>query len=353
MATARASNPFAGLVLPPSDATIGNLPRTYRDPSQVALDDGRSMAAILPPAGASRTRGVVIPHATKGGVPRGYDPEDMTDVEVLVDPHLNGDRVRVRVADVTKSAAQAAIALGNQFADANASESMEEIEVTRLAGAASMHVLANIRNNNNPVAETAPRAEGAGYAGAPDVQFESAPPSARRTAPHRLTPQPPTKTASFAPTVGINPQPPTQHAARPASMAARFAPASAATAPAPGTPMQNLYPAAAAPQPKQPPVPVTFEIPGFGRHEAYYHRVIQSGASVILVCDDDSQASRYFPSQIEGDFYAQIDNGSTVYQVQALGSTFSDVETRRTYCMLLIMAENAQEGPHDDANYEE
>lgn len=66
--------------------------QTYRDPSTERLSDGRSIADLMP----GRTRGiqgVIVGPSTKGGVPINYNPHDLSNLEVTVEPDGPGKTV--------------------------------------------------------------------------------------------------------------------------------------------------------------------------------------------------------------------------------------------------------------------
>jgi hypothetical protein len=84
----------------------------YRDPSTERLSDGRSIADLMP----GRTRGiqgVIVGPSTKGGVPINYNPHDLSNLEVTVEPDGPGKTVlrfghysKEEIADANATAAE-------------------------------------------------------------------------------------------------------------------------------------------------------------------------------------------------------------------------------------------------------
>lgn len=58
---------------------------------------GRSIASVLP----GRYGATIVPPATAGGVPEGFSPNVMPGTKVIIDPHINGDRVQLDVGTIT------------------------------------------------------------------------------------------------------------------------------------------------------------------------------------------------------------------------------------------------------------
>lgn len=66
--------------------------QAYRDPSTERLSDGRTIADLIP----GRTRGiqgVIVGPSTRGGVPINYNPHDLSNLEVTVEPDGPGKTV--------------------------------------------------------------------------------------------------------------------------------------------------------------------------------------------------------------------------------------------------------------------
>lgn len=78
----------------------------YQDPSQERMSDGRAMADLMPRRGRGMP-GVIVSPATKGGVPINYNPHDITNMSVTIEPDGPGKTV-LNVGQCTKEAIRAA-----------------------------------------------------------------------------------------------------------------------------------------------------------------------------------------------------------------------------------------------------
>ena len=100
---------------------------TYRDASSETFEvtdprglptsgvlAGRPVTAVLrPQVRGMNMGGTIVPPATVGGTPEGFNPNILDDVEVVIDPHIAGQRTRLRVGDLTAEA----VSYGQQVAD--------------------------------------------------------------------------------------------------------------------------------------------------------------------------------------------------------------------------------------------
>lgn len=84
----------------------------YQDPSQERMSDGRSMADLMPRRGRGMP-GVIVSPATKGGVPINYNPHDITNMSVTIEPDGPGKTV-LNIGRCTKEEIQAANAKAAQ-----------------------------------------------------------------------------------------------------------------------------------------------------------------------------------------------------------------------------------------------
>jgi hypothetical protein len=303
------------------------VPAGYRRPEDVEFEDGSTLARYMPgTAGDKRMRGVVIPHAKPLGGSRAYDPNKPPHRRVHIDPHIEGQSVVVDLEQITPDIAEEAITLGQEYADKHADE-LEAIEHLRLRGAAALHLI-----------------------GASQRAQASTPPP---------PPQPGTGQVITIPQAGVPPPlasaPPAAAAAPRAIKAASFngsttVAQSAAAAPRGGLldayqkpraqPIEVAPSATAVSPPAQ---KVTFGVPGFGLHEAYYHRVIIHDQQFILVYDERYQGGGKFLPQIDGPFAARVEGDPVDYKLVWPDQSFTDPDTGRTYFSLLIEERVAQE----------
>lgn len=301
----------------------------YRQDRDVAFDDGTDIARYMPGSvGGKRMRATVVPHARLGGGSRAYDPHNPPHRRVHIDPHLEGQSVIVDLAQITQDLAQEATDLGQEFADQHA-DRVAGIEALRLRSAAAFHLIGAKQRADAAATPRAPQAPTtapvAPRAPSQVPQSPMARPAAR-----------PIKAATF----DVPRDPPTMvDTSRPApaggGLLGRY------QQPAPAATAAQEAPAAGPPTRK-----VTFGVPGFGLHEAYYHDVLVEGQTFTLVYDDRFQGgSKYLPNQIEGSFAARIAGDTVDYMLQWPDISITDPTTRRTYAVLFIEGkESNQDG---------
>jgi hypothetical protein len=311
-------------------------PAGYRRPEEIEFDDGSNFARYMPAAvGGKHLRGVVIPHAKPLGGSRAYDPHKPPHKRVHIDPHIEGQSVVVDLAQITQDIAQEAVALGEEYAEKH-SDQVHGIDQLRLRSAAAFHLIG-----------AAQRAQG------------SAPPASNGPAQVISVPQPGVS--------GPIPSAPPPVATGPRNIkAASFNGASAQHAPVaepaaqrgglldayqkPRTqPVEILASASVGPPTKK----VTFGVPGFGLHEAYYHDVLVKSSTnpdvseqlFILVYDGRFPGASKFLPQIDGAFAARIEGDPIDYRLCWPDQSFTDPTTGRTYFQLLIEERVPQGGP--------
>jgi hypothetical protein len=97
----------------------------YKDPSEIQMENGRTMADYMR-RGPFGLRGVVVAKATAGGTPVNYDPHDMSKVRInIVDP--NGKSTSdVSIGDFTSSRVNAALEKANEKVPGDDIDSVRE-----------------------------------------------------------------------------------------------------------------------------------------------------------------------------------------------------------------------------------
>jgi hypothetical protein len=95
----------------------------YADPSQVRMENGRSLADLMR-RGPGGLRGVVVAKSTPGGLPVNYNPHDRSHLEVHVEPE--GGNAVLTMDRVTSEAVAQALAVANQAVQGNDIDSIRE-----------------------------------------------------------------------------------------------------------------------------------------------------------------------------------------------------------------------------------
>lgn len=98
---------------------------TYRDPSDIKMENGRSMADYMR-SGPRGLKGVIVAPSTPGGTPVNFNPHDMSKTKInVVDP--NGSSVHDFAFDqVTEDRVQQAIGIANNAVPGEDIESIRE-----------------------------------------------------------------------------------------------------------------------------------------------------------------------------------------------------------------------------------
>jgi hypothetical protein len=309
------------------DQTDRQASAEYQRPEQVGFDDGTSLARYMPSSvGGKQLRGVVVPHAKPLGGSRAYDPHKPPHRRIHIDPHIEGQSVVVDLDRVTQDIAEEAATLGREYAEKHGSQ-LPAIEQVRLQGAAAFHLIgASQRSQDAPAPPQSPEPKQVITVPQNDVQgsIPSAPPE---TGPRTI------KAASFNNTV-VQTQPQTKSGEPQGGLLGAFQKSRA-------QPVE----VAAASMPVSPPTKkVTFGVPGFGLHEAYYHRVIISNQQFVLVYDERYQGGNKYLPQIDGPFAARVEGDPMDYKLVWPDQSFTDPDTGRTYVSLLIEERVSQGG---------
>lgn len=326
-------------------------PATYTDVRNIPLDDGRPMTAGMR-SGPSGLGGTVIPHATLGGVPRGVRPHEMQDVQVNIDPHLEGARSTVRLGDINAEAVAAAEAQAREV-----SPDPYDMATLRYRSAAMMHNLANGGNVRQASANTDPQIDYGGGGMPRQQEMVGRPGLIQPTigrAPQYAPPQP--QQYVQQPQQQYVQQPQQQYVQQP-----QYAPPPPQPQYAPprvSRPLQAFNqqplptaqveqrqqrvidlshvppPAERGPQPPQ--VRVVFELQNFGTHRARYHDVIVQNNVMVLVFRENGADDMYVPSSDENTpaMALMIEGTDVAYLVHTTGIhyTYDGV----SFCVLTI-----------------
>lgn len=95
----------------------------YADPSQVRMENGRSLADLMR-RGPGGLKGVIVATSTPGGLPVNYNPHDRSHLEVHVEPE--GGNAVLTMDKVTSDAVAQAMAVAKQAVQGNDIESIRE-----------------------------------------------------------------------------------------------------------------------------------------------------------------------------------------------------------------------------------
>lgn len=297
----------------------------YKDPSEIQMENGRTMADYIR-RGPAGLRGVVVGKATAGGTPVNYDPHDMSKVQInIVDPNGKGTN-NLSLSEFTPDRLNVAMA------KVNAEIVGDDIESIRERAAMVFEEMAKMTKSGVqrvPVKKTnalpAPPAHPE-----PDETEELV--SELQEEIHQPAP----------PTSG----PPIEKIDRNYSPMAAFGLKKKTTSPA-----QNTGGAIAHGQRVGPPQKlVYFEKEGIGTVPAFFHDVIVSltatdeygleeSGFLVLIYDlrFEQNAARWFPpanDPYQRPWAAQINDDARLYLVHTTG--FQYVYDNREYCILMV-----------------
>lgn len=279
--------------------------RAYKDPNSERLKDGRSIVSIAG-SGPSGIRGVLIPHATQGGVPENIDPNNIRDIEINIDPQLPGQSAQIRLGDLHDALTMQSIEEARDMCPDASTPARRRRRASTAYRMAAEHIKEGDieRPEETELAQPARRATTSHRRSqAPQVQAVIRDAPAAHPAPARTmaslpsfqgTAPAPTPVAPRAP-AAFGPPPMQRPAARSGSMMGAFAP------PPPAQPTYEPPVAQAPAAPVGAAAPtrhVTFEIQHFGHIDAYYHDIDynQDTGKIILVYDTRySGGMKWFP----------------------------------------------------------
>lgn len=292
------------LYSPHRENLTGPDPSKYYDARTQQLNDGTPLASVVPGA-----RGTVIPMATSGGVPSGYDATKP--LVVNIDPHLPSGGFTVDLANITKEDTVAVTNGGKSITNALGHEA------ARNASAAAFAALA--RGDGRKQASAAPVAH------EPSTTVDLPPQPAQMV---YAPPMPPPSPVPYSPpTVMHNPvsrlRPPVQPR------------------------IMNTNPDTVSP----PEVMVAFDVEGMGEMEAAYHKVIKGDDDVSLVLVYDRRYKggfRYKPAVTDSVMYIDVQGFDEVYRVCSAGLHFT---IDNLDCCVLLIQETAQKETRRVVNY--
>jgi hypothetical protein len=294
----------------------------YRSPREVVMSSGRNAAELMRP-GVMGLQGVVVPHATLGGVPAGMRPHDIGDMQINVDPHIPGQNAIINLADINPRAMRQASQLAGQV-----TPEPTDAATLRLRASATMHgiVAGAQRNGGSSRNDVPPQQAGpAGYMRAPNLA-RVATPQQRRSSPLQ----------SFLD--GSN-------ASHERATYGREMRAIDIDTPS----VVSQPPAGTA----EPALEVIFQLQGFGEHRAYFHDVVVEPGFMVLIYRTGYRGSKWFPpvSPEPGKRPIAINIAGTteVYLVHTTGVQYVYGETE--HCVLMV--ERVGQLPSDDAPQEE
>jgi hypothetical protein len=97
----------------------------YRDPHEIKMENGRSMADYIR-SGPAGLKGVVIAKATPGGTPTNFDPHDMSRTKINVVDRNGASVADFSAAQMTEDRVQKAIEIANAAIQGDDIESIRE-----------------------------------------------------------------------------------------------------------------------------------------------------------------------------------------------------------------------------------
>lgn len=84
---------------------------------------------------------------------------------------------------------------------------------------------------------------------------------------------------------------------------------------------------------------VTFEIPGYGPLDAFYHQVIRTGDHLVLVFDKRHVGNRSFPRHSNGQLGMRVHGTDNLFMVQTTGIEF-ELDSK-ALCLLSVVSEGS------------
>lgn len=295
----------------------------YKDPSEIQMENGRTMADYMR-RGPHGLRGVVVGKATAGGTPVNYDPHDMSKVQInIVDPNGKGTN-NVSLGEFTPERLNAAIA------KVNAEIVGDDIDSIRERAAMVFEEMAKMTKSSVqrvPVKKT-------------NAVSPPPPPTAEE---EELVQELEEEIQQPAP---VTSGPPIEKIDRNYSPMAAFGLKKKTTSPAQNTAGSVPHGQRVGPPQKL----VYFEKEGIGTVPAFFHDVIVSltatdeygleeSGFLVLIYDlrFEQNAARWFPpanDPYQRPWAAQINDDARLYLVHTTG--FQYVYDNREYCILMV-----------------
>lgn len=283
----------------------------YLDPAAEKLSNGRSMSELMRPSGHG-LRGVIIGKAGPGGAPLNFNPHDLSQVEINIEPD-NPNGLKCNMGQITKENVAAAITAARQKVTGN------DIHAIRERAAVTFEELAKMSNSG-----------------------------VRRAKVAFAPPPPPVPSQKEMETRGFLPEnsrrPPLEKIDRGYSPLSAFGMKKKSTIPQPAA-LPPIDDKVGAPQKL-----IYFEKEGIGTVPAFFHDIIvvtnaeteddlEETGFMVLIYDlrFEQNAARWFPPANDPygrPWAAQIHDDSRLYLVQTTG--FQYVYDNREYCILAV-----------------
>ena len=290
-----------------------NIPTGYTAADNGRLASGSPMTAVLPMSQAG-LRGVIVPPATAGGIPQGTTPHKMDDIEVTIDPDIDGGTT-IRLGDLNRNVIDATVAEisaeSPEPADKDARREWNSVVMRSIAGKIKQ---ASTQYQEAPV---------------PQQQFSPQPqPQQFQPQPQQFQPQP----------QQFQPQPQQQFQPQTLRPSADQSRASAPMHVFGRPPQQAAQPAVEAGG-GPPTVQVQFEVEHFGSMPAFYHDVIMCDNFLVLVYDTRHTGSaKYFPQQPQSEntpaTAMHIIGTNEAHEIHTTNVQF--VHNHYEYCVLIV-----------------
>lgn len=296
----------------------------YLDPSQVRMENGRSLAELMR-RGPGGVRGVVVAPSTPGGLPVNYNPHDRSSLEIHVEPE-RGNAV-LTMDKVTGAAVNQALAVAGYAVQGN------DIHAIRERAAVAFEELARMSKSG---VKRVPVKSAAAPAPAPPVEEEKEIEAALD------------ELSQEAAALAVAPSPvpravPVEKIDRGYSPMAAFGLKKGSMA-TPAVPMIARSTSSGPPQKL-----VYFEKEGIGTVPAFFHEVIVNVARpepdspeegfIVLVYDVrfEQSAARWFPPSNDPyarPWAAKISDDNRLYLVHTTG--FQYIYDSREFCVLRV-----------------
>lgn len=283
----------------------------YRDPAEVMLENGRTVAESIRP-GRSGIMGAVVRRSDQWGVPLGQKPNEMAPT-VIIDPDESGQGFVVDMTKMSKAAIQAAVDQVQVTPDMDDFSKATEI----------MRKFA--------VGQEQPQATPQ----QPEQQRVPVQPQ-QQWSPPQATPQP----------VPMTPQP-----TQPVQQATGFDAQLQQPWPKPVQPQVSLFDQVAQKQQQPPPptVPPEALVPRFKAsfqsrnapctQDGFFHQIIRQGPNLILIYDTRAIGyPRTWPQAVDEDVAVHLDGANVLYITQTTGIEFT--LEHNDICVLLIKEEH-------------
>jgi hypothetical protein len=299
----------------------------YTDPSQVRMENGRSLAELMR-RGPGGLRGVVVAKATPGGCPEGFDPHDRSKIEIHVEP--DGGNATMTLDKITATAVDKALAVANQTVKG------DDIDSIRERAAVAFEELARISKSNVkrvPIKQAAAALPRAFRSPAPEVTEEREMLEELEQEVEELRSFTPPPAAPPIEKIDRGYSPMAAFGLKKGPMVTSNAPVVAKSA-ASGPPQKLVY----------------FEKEGIGTVPAFFHDVLinvarpepdshEESGFIVLVYDVrfEQSAARWFPPSNDPyarPWAAKVSDDNRLYLVHTTG--FQYIYDSREYCVLRV-----------------